>query len=400
MRILIVHDYGVCVGGAEQLSLAIRNHLRARGHEARLFTSSARPQRLPIRADSTGFGTMSPARRITQAWNPFAARALKTEIRTFKPDVVHLRMFMTQLSPAILDLLHDIPTVLHLVNYDLVCPLNTRVLPDASPCPYTPGSVCGRTGCLGLLGLARAQAQQLGWRRGTQAIDYVIANSDRVAHVHRSHGVNVNDVVLNGVPERPTRPPLNDTSAPRIGYAGRLVAKKGVACLLEAVATVSKSIPDIRLSVVGDGPERASLAAEAERLGIHGLVDWHGHVSRDELEALFADVWVQVVPSLWEEPFGLVAAEGMMRGCAVIATNGGGLAEQVVDGHTGYLVPPGDASALASRLVALLGDRSLAEAMGQAGRRRALDQFTEARVVDQCLTIYQSLAATRSRGPV
>ncbi len=132
-----------------------------------------------------------------------------------------------------------------------------------------------------------------------------------------------------------------------VGYAGRLVSKKGVDVLISAMAIVLGNIPGARLLIAGDGPERRRLESQANDLGISGSVQFTGHLDATGTENALAAAWVQAVPSVWEEPFGLVAAESMMRGTAVVASRAGGLTEQVVEGETGYLVPPGDAGALA-----------------------------------------------------
>jgi len=397
VRVSIVHDYGVPVGGAENLSIALRAGLRARGHEARLFTSTAKPLPLPIEADATCHGTMGPTRRVLQAWNPMAAVALRRELETFDPDVVHVRMFMSQLSPSILPLLRDRPAILHVVNYDLICPLNTRVLPNGEPCREQAGAACGRNGCLPPLGRARAAVQRASWRRDGEAFDRILCNSHRVAEQLERYGVPTDGVVWNGVPERAARPSVPDGAAPHVGYAGRLVPKKGVDWLLRAFALACTDVPDARLSIAGDGPDRAALGRLADTLGIGARVRWLGHLDRDALEAAFADVHVQAVPSLWEEPFGLVAAEGMMRGCALVASRGGGLGEQVLDGRTGFLVDAGDVSALAARLSELLGDLGLAGRMGAAGRERALACFTEEAVVERFVAEYERLLSGKRR---
>ena len=97
------------------------------------------------------------------------------------------------------------------------------------------------------------------------------------------------------------------------------------------------------------------------------------------------------MPSRWAEPFGLVAAEAMMRGTAVIVSDTGGLAELVQDGDTAFLVPPGDSEALATRLLQVLHSRDLAEHIGQAGRTMALACLSERTVVDRFVEIYQQL---------
>jgi len=118
----------------------LRDALRARGHQVLLFTSTARPLPLPIVADETCFGTVSPLRRGLQAFNPHALLRLRQVLKSFRPDVVFVKMFLSQLSPLILPLLRDVPSVLSVVNYNLICPLNTKTLPDGSPCRSPAGA--------------------------------------------------------------------------------------------------------------------------------------------------------------------------------------------------------------------------------------------------------------------
>jgi len=93
--------------------------------------------------------------------------------------------------------------------------------------------------------------------------------------------------------------------------------------LLSAMAVVHGHLPEARLLIVGDGPERTQLERLANDLGIEAAVDFSGHLDSMAMEDALASAWVQAVPSLWEEPFGLVAAESMMRGTAVVASDAG-----------------------------------------------------------------------------
>ena len=113
VKVLLIHDFGTLSGGAEVMICRLREQLRARGHDVLLFTSTARPLPLPVLADATCFGTVSPARRVLQAVNPHAHWRLRRLLRDFRPDVVHLKMFLNQLSPLILPLLASVPSLLH-----------------------------------------------------------------------------------------------------------------------------------------------------------------------------------------------------------------------------------------------------------------------------------------------
>ena len=389
VKVLLVHDYGVLVGGAEHMSLALRDGLRRRGHDARLFASTARPLALDSVADYTCFGTMSQGRKLLQVANPWAAIGLARALRDFAPDVVHVRMFLTQLSPLILPLLAEYPSLLHVVNYDLICPLNTKVLPNGAPCTQTAGLACHRAGCVPPLGAARAVVQGRLSRRWLGTFGLIVANSDWTRHRLRAEGIDVRETVWNGVPVRPPRPRLG--GAPTVAFAGRLWYKKGVDVLLEAMAQVVQELPSARLLLAGDGPERRRLEDTARKLGLSAAAMFLGHVPREALEAILGGAWVQAVPSRWEEPFGLVVAEAMMRGTAVVATDAGGPRELVREGLTGLRVPAGDAGALARALLRVLRDREIAERLGADGRVIALAELTEDRAVERFITLYERL---------
>ncbi len=389
MKILIVNDYGVLHGGAEHMSVGLRDRLRDRGHDARLFASRSNPLQLTNEADYQCYGTESPLRKVLQVFNPSAVTQLRNTLREFAPDVVHVRMFMVQLSPAILQLLRGYKSLLHIVNYNLICPLNTKTLPNGKPCNETQGSACLREACMPTIGVVRAKVQLMMWKRWGTVFNTIVANSDWVRQRLKSEGVPVDDVIWNGVPVRPKRPLLPST--PVIGFAGRFVPKKGIDVLLRAMPTIVSQVPNVKLILAGDGPERAHIEATVQHLGIGPYVSLVGHVNRNELEKLFSQAWVQVVPSTWEEPFGLVTAEAMMRGTATVVTNSGGTSEIVTEGQTGLKVPASDSKSLAKAVTRILRQRDLAERMGECGRQFALSNLTEDHVATRFEKVYERL---------
>ncbi len=391
MRVLLINDYGGSYAGAETLTLGLRSALCERGHEARLLASGARLLPGENLADYRCAGTTSRLQPLFEAYNPSAARAVRRAIAEFDPDVVHVSMFLWQLSPSILRPLRAVPAVYHVMTYKPVCPLGTKVLPDGRPCPHAAGRVCRSGGCQTWPSWLAREAQQRLWRRWQGAFDRIVPVSEGVAVRLREAGIAVRPPVSPGVAVREPRPPLSDP--PLVAFAGRLVREKGVDLLLRGMPAVLERVPEARLVVAGEGPDGARLRALAARLGIQGRTRFLGHVPADALDEALSAAWVQAVPSLWDEPFGIVAPEAMMRGTAVVATAAGGLAESVVHGKTGLLVPGGDPEALAAALVRVLSSRETAEAMGAAGRRRALDEFEESAFVDAFLEIYADMLA-------
>ena len=394
-RILIVHDYGTPSGGAENVAVMLRDGLRRRGHDARLFASSAEPLAVENVADYTCFGTMSPARRVLQVANPLAARSLRRVLDEFEPDVVHLRMFNTQLSPLVLRAIAGYPCLLHVGGYELICPLLTKTLPDGSPCHTAAGTGCHRTGCLSAAGTARAVVQAGLRRRWLGVVDVTVPNSEWVRQRLVGDGLPAGEAISNGVPAVPARPPL--AGPPSVAFAGRLVEKKGADVLVEAMRTVVATQPDARLLLAGDGPQGPRIRAAIAAAGLAPSVSVLGHLPRIELDRALGGAWVQAVPSQWEEPFGNAAAEAMMRGTAVVATDAGGLRELVEHGVTGLLVPPGDPEALGRALLDVLSDRALAERLGRAGREQALARLSEDRMLDRFEALYEQLIAAGGR---
>jgi glycosyltransferase involved in cell wall biosynthesis len=391
VRVLLINDYGGPYAGAEIATLALRAGLRARGHEARMLASTA--QLLPGAnlAEYRCVGTTSRLQPLLEAYNPFAARALRRALDEFDPHVVHVSMFLWQLSPAILPHLLGRPAVYHVMTYKPICPMGNKMLPDGRPCRVPPGRVCLTNGCLTVPSWLARSAQQALWRRWRGAFDRIVPVSEGLGTRLREHGLDIEPAIGPGVPIREARPALSEP--PTIAFAGRLAPEKGADVLIRALPAVLARVPDARLLLAGEGPESERLRRLAAEFGIEGRTSFLGHVERGEIDAALAPAWVQAVPSLWEEPFGLVALEAMMRGTAVVASAAGGLADSVVHGETGLLVRSGDPAALADALVRLLSSRETAEAMGAAGRRRALRDFQEAAVVDAFMRIYEELLA-------
>lgn len=390
MKVLIVNDFGPLSGGAERASVVLRCGLRALGHDARLFTSTARPVADENPADYTSFGSEA-LRRVLQVANPWAAIGLRRVLSDFQPDVIHVRMFLTQLSPLVLRELRAFPALLHLNNFQTVCPLNTRTVPDGSACTVIAGKPCLDAGCVSTLGFARTTVQLGAWRRWRSVFQLLIANSQGLADELASAGLRVDDVIWNGAAARSARPPLD--GPPTVAYAGRLVKKKGVDILLRAMSLLSQTNTDARLLIAGDGPCRRSIEALIDELGLQDRVTLLGHVLSSDLERRLAGAWVLAVPSIYQEPFANTAVEAMMRGSAVVASAVGGMPEIVREGHTGLMVPLGDASALAHALGRVLTDRAFAERLGANGRAVALAEFTEERVAERFAAVYERMTA-------
>lgn len=392
MKILLVNDAATPGGGAELLTIALRAELRRRGHDARLFASSAQYGSGRSHADYTCVGSTGPLRTMRRVANVSAYRVLRSVLREFRPDVVHVRMFLSQLSPLILPLLRDVPSLYHATWYEGICPTGLKLLPDGSACTEPAGKVCLGKGCVSRQAWAPLMGQLALVRRWRGVFDRIIANSETVARTLTAGGLSPVHVIHNGVPLRAERNAL--MSPPTISFAGRLSREKGVDVLLRAFSNVRQTIPDARLVIAGDGYMRSEVLDSVRQLALGSSVKLTGHLEQDDLEREVSRAWAHVVPSRPPETFGLSAAEAMMRGTAVIASDVGGLPEVVEHNRTGVLVPHGDPEALATALRRILSDKALAEQMGADGRRRALSHFSQSAFVDRCVEVYTGLCGS------
>ena len=137
-----------------------------------------------------------------------------------------------------------------------------------------------------------------------------------------------------------------------LAFVGRLVSDKGVALLLTALGRLKAHGLTPRLRLIGAGPEEAALRRQVDALGLAAQVEFAGPRRGAELAALLNECRILVVPSLWAEPFGVVAIEGIACGCVVVGSAAGGLPEAM--GPCGVSFANGDAVELAERLTELL----------------------------------------------
>lgn len=262
------------------------------------------------------------------------------------------------------------------------------------------------------LGLTAALAARVPFRVSTKhgfnafRAGRVFAVADRSvarladAHVAISHGLarylaetegfaeDGFTVVHYGIAAGPEPQPYTGEPG-RLVCVGRLIPIKGHEVLLRAFAEARAELPGLWLDLAGAGPLAPELRSRAAALGVGEAVRFLGAVT--PIGPAYESAAVTVVPSLGEG-FGMVALEAMERGRPVIASAVGGLPEIVADGETGIVVPPDDASALSEAIVALVSDPAKAAAFGAAGRRRALEEFSQERCTDGIEAVYSAAA--------
>jgi D-inositol-3-phosphate glycosyltransferase len=186
----------------------------------------------------------------------------------------------------------------------------------------------------------------------------------------------------------------------RVLSVGRLVPRKGVGTVIEAVSALAAEGLDVELVVVGGGgaasgehdPELERLARIAQDAGAADRVELRGQVPQSALPEVYRSADV-VVCAPWYEPFGIVPLEAMACGIPVVASSVGGLIDSVVDGGTGRHVPPRDASAVAGAIRELLLDEPQRRQLGANGRKRMAARYAWSRIAADTERSYRATIA-------
>ena len=239
--------------------------------------------------------------------------------------------------------------------------------------------------------------------RGLQALKrFVFRRSDHVTVVSnamRDHleqiGCNSGNVTVQsmGVDLSTRFVPGNRPAGPnRLIYVGRLVEKKGVATLVTAIHLLKNDFPELRLTIVGNGPEKPALEKLAADFGVNAQIDFAGSQPNENVPQYYQSAGIAVVPSIVaadgdQEGLGLVAVEALGCGCVTIVSDLPALRDVVSDGENGLVFRATDATDLSEKIRHLLTNTALFERLGSAGRQSVVNRFDWKQVGSQYLSI-------------
>ena len=369
MRILHWTDgFWPRIGGIETLVYRLALAQRAEGHEVRVMTQRDGAA-LPAEDSYDGIAIhrlsfTAALREGNVATIRAIAREAATRLQQFEPDVVHVHVS------------GHLPWLYLLAGKSGRATVATLHVPWANLGEALPPSISARLVQSADAVMAVSEATRLDW------CGHVAGLRERVR------------VVTNGVPPPAIAPtPLADARG-TILCLGRLDRMKGFDVALQAFTRVVQRDSTAQLAIVGDGPERGALERLAAEMGLRDHVAFRGWVAPEAVAAVINEAAMVLVPSRWEEPFGLVAVEAAWMGRPVIASRVGGLAEVVVDDETGLLVPSGDVIALAHAIESLRHDPVRAARLGVRARQRAAASYGMERCAGEYREIYGGVLAS------
>lgn len=360
MKILVISDYGAPAGGAEQYTFNLISGLKAAGHSVRLFSGDLTVRGMSCLADYTfpGYDQASRWLKLTRGiYNAMAVRALRHAIDDFRPDVIHLQMFLQQCSPSILGELRGIPTFVTIHEYRLFCPIGTKFIMDTEQiCVNEPGCDCVANKCVNWAGLAAYSLQRSQVKKYLGKINQWLPPSSYAEARLRAFGVsNIARLPYGFDPARlPFMPPSVREPTKQVLYLGRLDVAKGVKILVKTFVEVIKQVPEAKLLIVGQGSVRSWIENEISKKGLENNITLHDWVPADKIAELHHGSAVLAAPSIWPDNLPLVICEAMFLGTPVLATNVGGVPDIVENGVTGRLVRPHDHGEMAMACIEML----------------------------------------------
>lgn len=414
MRMIGVHRLHYRGGGAESVHLDHLMVFREMGWDCAEFVMdhernepSEWQDYFPSGFDPAAGGLVHKIKQVGRFIHSSEAREKFTRLLDdFKPDIVHIHGLYHHLTPSILKPARErgIPMVFTLHDYALICPANNFYNEKIGICEGCRGGKqwrCATRSCKGgpfTTDAVYALDGFVRWHTGTvrDSVSAFVGPSHFIVEKFAEHGYpreklfyvpNFFETTDDAPDDHAMIARLRALHGRYVLNFGRLTTEKGVQVLIDACARAK-----LPLVVAGDGPRRADLEARAAGCGVP--VTFVGHQSGAALWSYVSGATAVCLPSIWYENAPKSLLEAQARGKVVIASDVGGMPEMVIDGETGFLVPPGNVGALARALerVFAMSETERAD-MGERGNLFARTHFTRQRYFDEMTRLYERLLA-------
>jgi len=399
---MLAQSFAPVVGGEERVVEDLSRELVARGHEVSIATLQQPGNMTPTEVTGARVYTLrSTSYRVTHthqdterrhappAPDPETVIDLQRVLRRERPQLIHAHNWIVHSYLPLARSSHS-ALALSLHDYGLICATkrlrrHDEVCSGPAPvkCQICAGEHYGPT-----KGLVAAFGTRSNESRLRRHVDAFLPVSSTVAQLCRIDGDERSRVIPNFIGELP-KPDLDDPrlqqlpEEPFILFFGDATVDKGAWHLADAYSRLEDAPP---LVLVG----RCYIDELRQRPNVFPMGAWPHQLA---IEALRRSLF-SVAPSLWPEPFGLVALEAAAAGKAIVASDIGGLRDIVVDGETGLMVAPEDRAALSAAMQRLIADADLRERLGAAARARAA-QFGPDSIVPQFERAYEAAVARR-----
>ncbi len=344
--------------GYKVYTLAFTSEKVTKDHEKE-FTVNESPHYLISRA-SKFLGSSQLSEKIKQI------------ILKIKPDLIHNHLIAKYPSAVFEAIPSFIPLIQTLHGTNFFCPTSWgNIINTSEKCTLGISKRCVKKGCLSIP--KYFLFKKLFNNTDLNKVNVFHCPSKYIENIANNLGLNNTCHIELGLRKEFSKMETkNIVIQNKLLFIGSLAPQKGLDYLLEAIKLLQKSIPSIKLYIAGKGAYLEHYKNMTTDLKINENVVFLGFVPKEKVTSLFRSVDLTIVPSVWEEQFGMIGPESMACGTPVIASNVGGIPEWLHDNENGYLVNPRDSNDLYNKIYDLLNDVSKIKKMSKTGQRSVI----------------------------
>lgn len=401
MNVLNVSQNFSVYGGSDRYFFDLSSVLESHGHKVIPFTASGESDQespwstfFPSAADFNRPGLKDCYRYI---YNTDARDKLNALLDEYPVDIVHLHIYYGKLTSSILSVFErrGIPVVQTLHEYKIVCPVYSKYRAGSS-CSACKGGrfynslryKCNR-GSVARSALTMAESYVSKWLGNQTKVDRFIAISDFLRDSVVDMGMDPKRLVtlhnfVTHIEEEV------GAKSDYIVYAGRFERIKGIWTLLD----VASKLPHVTFKLAGHGGGEEELRNEVYKRGLHNI-EFLGFLSQDKLKGVIRSARACVVPSEWDEPFGLAVVESMALGTPVVASRIGGIPEIITSGKDGLLCEPGSVEDFTSAVKKLIDSPDYALQLSTEAIKTVEVRFSRAAYYTKLIGLYEQLVMSK-----
>lgn len=398
MRILLVNKFHYLRGGSEKYYFELAQLLKSKGHTVGFF--SMKHEENITTGDAEYFveeidlNTGSKLKALDVIYSQENKRLMAKALEEFKPDIVHINNFQRQLSASIIDAIKEknIPIVMTAHDLNPICPAsimlyNGEVCDDCITKGY---AQCIKKKCVkgstlkSTLGVM--EKKYYDFHKVFRKIDCIISPSEFNKNQLVNGKLKYNEIVTlhNFVNESERNDyVLGDYAF----YLGRLSKEKGILNLIEAIG----DIPNAKLLIAGDGPERERIEAYISEHKLDGRITLLGYQNQDSIHKYITNSRFVVIPSICNENCPYSVLEAMEIGKPIVASRIGGIPELIADGENGYLYKADDINELKEKLTLLLDNDDKVNRFAQKSRELYESYYSPDSYYNELIKIYNKV---------
>lgn len=398
MRILLVNKFHYLRGGSEKYYFELAQLLKSKGHTVGFF--SMKHEENITTGDAEYFveeidlNTGSKLKALDVIYSQENKRLMAKALEEFKPDIVHINNFQRQLSASIIDAIKEknIPIVMTAHDLNPICPAsimlyNGEVCDDCITKGY---AQCIKKKCVkgstlkSTLGVMEKKYYDI--HKVFRKVDCIISPSEFNKNQLVNGKLKYNEIVTlhNFVNESERNEyVLGDYAF----YLGRLSKEKGILNLIEAIG----DIPNAKLLIAGDGPERERIEAYISEHKLDGRITLLGYQNQDSIHKYITNSRFVVIPSICNENCPYSVLEAMEIGKPIVASRIGGIPELITDGENGYLYKADDINELKEKLMLMLDNDDKVNRFAQKSRELYESYYSPDSYYNELIKIYNKV---------